>query len=100
ASVGGCAPGIQGANRNLPRRIWPRRRTGQCLYQGRRQPIPRNRIRLSSQRRAGRKELRFPQYPSRQVAVPAESIWLHLGWAGSDSEIVQRKEPTLLHVEL
>ncbi len=35
-----------------------------------------------------------------EVAVPAESIRLHAGRAGADSEVVQRQEPPVLHVEL
>ncbi len=36
----------------------------------------------------------------RQDALSPESIWLHLGRAGPDSEALQRKRSPLLHVEL
>ena len=58
---------------------------------------------LPAQRRAGRQELRFPRIPRplrAEVALPPESVRLHAGRAGADSEGVQRKEPAVLHVEL
>ncbi len=66
--------------------------TDQCVDQVRNQRLPRNGLRVPSQRRSGCQALRFPWHQPRQDSLQTESVWLLPGRARLDSETVQRKE--------